>query len=236
MRGVREARAGLGASSLRNLKAIMQINISTNFPDVARQLANLQKDIGEKAVASALNKTVALAKTAMSREIRREFNISTTAVNDSLRIRRATAVRSRLMLEASLESRSKRGRSLNLINFIERSVTMAAARQRMKGGEGGTYKLGNSTVRKALELRFKIRRTGPKKVIKGAFIGNDGRTVFIREGSSRLPIKALQTVDVAQMFNTKRINARVVQMINTRFPAIFANDAKFFTAKFNGGR
>ena len=154
------------------------------------------------------------------------------AVNDALRVRRATAVRARLQLEASLESRSKRGRSLNLINFLERSVSMAAARQRTKGGEGGTYQLGNRTVRKALQLRFKIRRTGPKKVIEGAFIGNKGRTVFIREGASRLPIKALQTIDVAQMFNTQRINAKVVQLINTRFPAIFANDARFYTLKF----
>ena len=210
----------------------MQIKISTNFPQIQRQLETMRQDIADKAVASALNKTVAQARTAMSREIRREFNISTQAVNDALRVRRATAVRARLQLEASLESRSKRGRSLNLINFLERSVSMAAARQRTKGGEGGTYQLGNRTVRKALQLRFKIRRTGPKKVIEGAFIGNKGRTVFIREGASRLPIKALQTIDVAQMFNTQRINAKVVQLINTRFPAIFANDARFYTLKF----
>ena len=115
----------------------MQIKISTNFPQIQRQLETMRQDIADKAVASALNKTVAQAKTAMSREIRREFNISTQAVNDALRIRRATAVRARLQLEASLESRSKRGRSLNLINFLERSVSMAAARQRIKGGEGG---------------------------------------------------------------------------------------------------
>lgn len=210
----------------------MQIKISTNFPQIQRQLETMRQDIADKAVASALNKTVAQARTAMSREIRREFNISTQAVNDALRVRRATAIRARLQLEASLESRSKRGRSLNLINFLERSVSMAAARQRTKGGEGGTYQLGNRTVRKALQLRFKIRRTGPKKVIEGAFIGNKGRTVFIREGASRLPIKALQTIDVAQMFNTQRINAKVVQLINTRFPAIFANDARFYTLKF----
>lgn len=214
----------------------MKISVQTNFPEVAKQLATLREDIASKATASALNKTVAQAKTSMSREIRREFNISTQAVNDSLRVRRASAVRSRLSLEVSLESRSKRGRSLNLINFVERTVSMAAARQRIKGGEGGTYQLGNRTVVKALELRFKIRRTGPKKVIKGAFIGNKGRTVFIREGATRIPIKALQTVDVPQMFNTKRINARVMHMIESKFPAIFANEVRFFTQRFNATR
>ena len=43
----------------------MQFNIKTNFPDVQRQLQTMQDDIGKRALASALNKTVAQAKTAM---------------------------------------------------------------------------------------------------------------------------------------------------------------------------
>ena len=72
--------------------------------------------------------------------------------------------------------------------------------------------------------------------IPGAFLINGGKTVMIREGKSRLPIKALQTIDVAQMFNTKRINAKVVQLIEERFPGIFANDVKFFVSRFNASR
>jgi hypothetical protein len=64
----------------------MQIKIQTNFPNVQRQLETMRKDIADKAVASALNKTVALAKTAMSREIRAEFNLKASEVNESLRI------------------------------------------------------------------------------------------------------------------------------------------------------
>ena len=189
----------------------MQIKIQTNFPDVARQLANLQKDIGEKAVASALNKTVALAKTAMGREIRAEFNISASTVNQSLRIQRASAARGKFQLSAALSSISRAGRrSLNLARF--------SARQTRKG------------------VTFKVKRGGPRKLIPGAFLINGGNTVMIREGKARLPIKALQTIDVAQMFNTRRINAKVVQLIEARFPGIFANDVRFFTARFNGTR
>ena len=53
----------------------MQINVTHNFAQVAKALDTLRKDIAEKALASALNKTVAQAKTAMSREIRAEFNL-----------------------------------------------------------------------------------------------------------------------------------------------------------------
>ena len=189
----------------------MQIKIQTNFPAVAKQLENLRKDIADKAVASALNKTVALAKTAMSREIRGEFNINASTVNQSLKVQRASAAKGRFQLSAALSSVSRPGRrSLNLARF--------SARQTRKG------------------VTFKVKRSGPRQLIPGAFLINGGNTVMIRQGKSRLPIKALQTIDVAQMFNTKRINAKVVQLIEARFPALFANDVRFFTAKFNATR
>jgi len=143
----------------------MQIKIQTNFPNVQRQLETMRKDIADKAVASALNKTVALAKTAMSREIRAEFNLKASEVNESLRISRASAARGRLQLSASLSSISRPGRrSLNLARF--------AARQTRKGGS------------------FKIKRGGPRKVIPGSFLINGGKTVMIREGKGRLHFSA----------------------------------------------
>lgn len=185
----------------------MKFTMTNNFPDVQRQIEALREDIARKATASAVNKVVAQAKTAMSREIRAEFNISAGKVNESLRVTRATAKGGLLNIEATLDSPRKRGRSLNLINF--------SARQTAKG------------------VTFKIKRNGPRKLIPGAFLGNEGRTVFIRVGKRRLPIKALQTIDVASMFNTKRVNAKVLAMIEAKFPEVFANEVKFFTNRFN---
>jgi hypothetical protein len=201
----------------------MQISIKTNFPDVQRQLESMRKDIADKAMASALNKTLALAKTAMSREIRAEFNMSASKVGEALVVNKARTGGGRVHLEASLESPRKRGRSLNLINFMERSVSMAQARKR---GKAGTLN----------QLFVQIKKAGGKKGLKSAFIGNKGRTVFVRTGKARLPIKAVQTIDVAGMFNTKRVNARVMQMIEARFPDLFVNEAKFFTDRFNAKR
>lgn len=184
----------------------MNFSITTNFPDVQRALDRLASDVGSKATASALNKTVAQAKTAMSREIRAEFNISAGRVGQALTITRASAIGGRFRLAASLQSPAQRGRSLNLAAF--------GARQTAKG------------------VSFKIKKSGPRKTIPGSFLINGGKTVMIREGKQRLPIKARQTIDVSQMFNTKRINAKVLRFIEDKFPTIFANEAKFFTDRF----
>lgn len=201
----------------------MKINLTHNFPEITKQLNELHADVAAKAMASAMNKTVAQAKTAMSSEIRNVFNISAAKVGEALTVNKASAAGGTLRLEASLESPSKRGRSLNLINFMEKKVTLAQAKKRTKAG----------TLN---QLHVQIKKAGGKKALRTAFIGNKGRTIFVRTGKERLPIKALQTIDVAGMFNTKRINAKVLEMIETKFPKVFENEAKFFTDKFNNRR
>lgn len=185
----------------------MQITIAHNFPQVQAQLKQLQADVAKQATSRTLNSTIAIAKTAMSREIRQEFVLPASKVGDVLKISKASASGGNVRLEASLYPVSKKGRSLNLSNF--------QARQTSKG------------------VTFKIKRSGPRQLIPGAFLINQGGTVMIRIGKERLPIKALQTIDVAQMFNTKRINAKVVDTIKQRFPEIFEREAKFYTDRFN---
>lgn len=188
---------------------MISLNITANFADVQKRLDAMRDDVAAKALARAVNRTLEQARTAMSREIRAEFNISRSKVDQSLVIRRASPRAGVYAIEGRLESPTKRGRSLNLINFDARPTS--------KG------------------VTVKIKKGGPRKLIKGAFIANQGRTVFIRTGKSRLPIEARQTIDVAKMFNTRRINARVVQFMRTRFADIFEREARFYTERFNRG-
>lgn len=204
----------------------MQLTISTNFPEVQRQLTVLQANIANKATASAANKTVAVARTAMSREIRQEFNLSAAKVREKLFIKKARLVGGELRIEAALLSQSAGGkkRSINLINF--------AAKQTAKG------------------LSVKIKRKGGRKIAASSgFIGNAGRTAFIRTGEPKRlvergfnagrmkePLRALQTIDVPQMFNKASIKDKVVEVMNTRFPDIWAREVAFFTQRFGGGR
>lgn len=200
----------------------MKIVIKHNFPDVQRQLDQLRADLRDKVLVRAMNRSVEPARPEMAREIAKEFRVTVSKAKDSLRINTASFKRGQLRLEASLESPAKRGRSLNLINFVSE-----ASKARAQGGSG---------KRTRAQLKFKIKRAGPWKTINGAFVGNKGRTVFIREGAARLPIKALATIDIGQMFNAKRINDRVRKGMLDRFPRIFAEQAKFATGPFNAKR
>lgn len=187
----------------------MRLDIAHDFPAVKAQLARLQRDVAGKALPRALNRTIEQGRTSMSREIREEFNIKAAKVNKALRIKRASAHAGRLQIEAALESPAARGRSLNLINF--------AARQTTRG------------------VTFKVKKAGARSIIPGAFIANAGRTVFIRVGKDRLPIEARQTIDVPQMFNTRRVNSRVVQFLVSKFPGIFEHEVKFYTEQLGKG-
>ena len=145
----------------------MQFSIKTNFPDVQRQLSALRDDVRSKVLASAMNKTVEQARTQMIREITAEYNVTSTYVRDRLRIKRASFKGGALGIEAALIGGDGKRRSANVIRFGEQVVTLAQARKRAKDGT-------------LSQLRFKIRKSGGKRIIRGAFIGNKGRTVFIR--------------------------------------------------------
>lgn len=211
---------------------MVTMSITTNFPDVQRQLDRLRDDVARRVSVRAVNRTIEIARTEMGREIRKEYAVDAAYVRERLAIRRAAFKGGQLGMQARLFVGSTR-RSANLIRFVEKFVSLAQARKRMAAGAGSTMTLrGGGQVAKALELRFKIKRSGPKQVIKGAFIGNKGRTVFIREGRKRLPIRPLQTIDVAQMFNTRRINDAVVKALQTRFPEVFERELRFALGRF----
>lgn len=207
---------------------MISINIRSNFPQVVQAFRTAGEEATEKALTRTLNTVVTQGRTEMARQISRTYRISVGTAKERLNIVRAKRVGGALRFEAKLEAtRRGQGRSMNLIAFVEQSVTLAQARKRMKAGEGGTHTLRQGgQVQKALQLRFQIKRTGGKKMIPGAFIGNKGRTVFIREGKSRLPIKAVNTLDVPQMFNTKAVAFAVRDEMIARFPASFARELR----------
>lgn len=196
----------------------MQIQIQTNFPDVQRTLQRMQADVADKATARALNRTIDQARTAMVREIRAEYNLPASQVRERLRIKRASFRAGTLGLTAALESPSGKGRSLNVIRF--------QARQTRQG------------------VTVRIRKTGGRPLIRSAFIGNKGRTVFTRQPGTTMAsrrqyagtkhaeaLQPVRTIDVPQMFNQRRINAAVVRLMRARFPAIFAREAAFALAQ-----
>ena len=80
----------------------MEINIRTNFPDVAARLGQLQEGIASQVLARTLNAVMAQARTAMSVQIRSEFNLSAAYVRERLTVRRAFAKSGQFSISASL--------------------------------------------------------------------------------------------------------------------------------------
>jgi len=190
------------------------INVRSNIDEVIRGLDQFGRDIAEQAARPALNKTIGKGNTEMRRAITAEYALGDSEVRAKLAVRRASGRAGGTMvaiLEAFAGSRGKR--SMNVIRFLEKKITLAEARRRRKGG----------TLN---QLRFKIRRAAGAKTIDGAFIGNNGRTVFRRTGKARLPIEPVQVIDVPQMFNQRRINRRVVERLEREFPIEFERAVK----------
>jgi hypothetical protein len=186
----------------------MRIVITTNFPEIAKKLEALREDIAAKATARAVNATVAQARTAMSKEIRSEFNISPAKVREKLSIKRASIRGGVRGVEGALESKYVGGkrRAINLINF--------------------------SATKSSSGVSVRIKKGAGRKNVRGAFIGNNKRTVFERVGKARLPIRPVQTIEVPQMFNTRRIKAAVAAAMQMRFPAIFERELAYALQQF----
>ena len=180
------------------------ISIKTNFQDVAKQLKKVSDDIGKKAIVRALNTTIQQGQTEMARSISKEYRMTVGVAKKRLKVTRASA-KGPLAFEAKLEAtRRMKGRSMNVIQFVTGS-------RNPKGGR---------------QLGFKIKRGGPVKRIPGAFVANNGRTVFVREGKKRLPIAPKSTIDIPQMFNARRINQAVRASIIKRFQGNFDRELR----------
>lgn len=181
----------------------MKVQVKVNSQDVKRMLDRLNTQAGEVAVKRAINRTADQAKTRMSREIRDQFAMTKAKVDQKLHVDGARSDGG-LRFTGRLLSYGDRGRrSINLINF--------AARQN----------------RRNRMLTAQILRAKGRIKVPGAFIGNQGRTVFRRVGKERLPIKAVQIIDVPQMFNTKRINEKVVTFVREKFPDVYQRELRF---------
>ena len=81
------------------------------------------------------------------------------------------------------------------------------------------------------QLFVKIKRKGGSKPLRGAFIGNKGRTVFEREGARRLPIKPVQVIGFAQMFRSRKIERRIMDKIAADMPVEIDRAIKMLLAR-----
>jgi hypothetical protein len=198
----------------------LRLSVKTDFERQYRALAGLQRDVQQQVLVRSVNRTADIAKTAMSREIREEYALSAGYVRERLRVKRASFRSAALSIVAELIGSDPKGRrAANVIAFGARETA------------GG--------------VSVKIKRKESRKVIGNAFIGNKGRTVFTRVPGTRMAsrsrykgthaekIKGVTTIDIPQMFTTRRVQERVLRTVRQRFPDVFARELKFALSKFN---
>lgn len=163
-----------------------------------------------QAMQMAINKTAEKAQAEINRAIRQEYAVKADDVRNAISLRRANKGNLQAVIQV-FGSKNKRGRSLNMIHFL--AAMQAAGVATKTRGAKGIKKKDLEAIGK--QLGFKIKQGGGLKQIAGAFVGNKGRTVFMREGKARLPIKPVQVIGFGQMFNSKKISERVLAKINT---------------------
>lgn len=211
------------------VSTMLRIDVRHNIGQQVKQLAKLRDDVRDKAIAAALNKTTDKARTAMNRQITSEFAIKASDVRAQLSVRKASAKSNRL--EATLQAfpRRRGHRSRNVMLFNARPAPGRKKQSVVAKMPDGSFR--TMIVPVGGGVTVKIKRNGPRKLIPGAFIGNQGRTVFIRDGKGRLPIHGVETIDVPSMFNTRRLHAAVVKKIQADFPVELARAIKMMAAR-----
>lgn len=200
----------------------MRVDVRNGWADLGKQIDALSDTVRNKVVPRTLNKVVEGARGQMATTISATYNITKREANQNLRTDKASAKAGKFFMEARVYAPSrKKGRGFNVVRFIQG--------RRIVGGRGKA------------QLRLQIIR-GKGTMIKGAFLANDGKTVFVRTGEGkremtkgryagkmREPIEAKTTVDIPQMFNARRVTREVIAYMNRRAPVVFVQELKFAT-------
>lgn len=95
-----------------------------------------------------------------------------------------------------------------------------------------------ASIGKALNLiRFNARQAkagvsasawGVRKIYRGTFIANQGRTVFKREGTARLPIKPVYGPSLPREFGRAEFAARLREAVQAKWRDEFAHQLNYY--------
>ena len=182
------------------------------FDKVQRILEALPREIEAKVIGPALNKTAQKARAEINRLVVAEYAVKASDVRNSVDLSPARKGRLTAVITV-FGSPSRRGRSMNMIRFLA-VQRIANKMKRVRGKKVSKAEIAALNR----QLGFLIRRGGGLKTIPGAFVGNNGRTVFRRVGKARLPIEPVQVIGFSQMVNSRKIITKVLEKIETEIP------------------
>ncbi len=112
---------------------MVTLSIKSDFKQVQNRINTLSRDVKGRVISAALNKVASKAKTAMDKEIRAEFNIAKKDVSSKINITKAQKKIGSWQVTIEPLRGSRRGRGLNLIQFVKgKIITQSEARRRKK--------------------------------------------------------------------------------------------------------
>ncbi len=182
----------------------IEIQVTYDVRELSVWLSRANMPALQRAVGSALNRTIAQVKTQASRSVRNEIKLKTKDINNRLVVIRANSAKGALtQMQASLRVS---GKPVPLISY------------------------GAKQPRQGVVVQIKNNRT----VLKHAFIarmrsGHQG--VFIRKGNKRLPIQELYSTRVSDVFNNTGFMPNLASFAQEKFIQSFAHNLDYFFRK-----
>lgn len=208
---------------------MIKLNVRMDINKALMKLGAISDSVRNRAVPAALNKTIDKGKAEMVRQITAEYNVKAKDVRPQLQTSRASAKNGKMVATLVAFGRRRGHSSRNVIMFDAKQVAGNGAPRKVRvqfpNGEWRTI-----IVRDGGGVSVKIKKNGARKLIKGAFIGNQGRTVFVRTGDGR-KIRAVETVDIPQMFNTRRVHSGVMERMRSEFPVELERAIKLYLSR-----
>ena len=191
------------------------VNVKSNANSVAMELRAAGVEMRERAVVSALNKTVQQARTAASREIRAAgYNVKASEIKKALRMARASSGRLFASLIAS-------GRPIPLMAFGARGTRKGVSVNVLNG-------------RKVLDGAFIAKMRNGKT---GVFVREGARQKRTKANKwADLPIKHLFGPSIPAAMANAKVQAALVSLMNDKFPQILTQEAKFFSQRSGRSR
>jgi hypothetical protein len=186
------------------------MNITIN-QDKLRQL----KQMGQQfpvAGAAALNRMAKMAKTEISDEIRRDYNIKKSDLDPFIVLTPASARSLRAVLRTST-GRIPLGKFLRGVTGSTKCII------KKFGGTGIPVAVRKGSI-ELIQKGFEVRtRYGPG--------------VFVRVGKKRPQIKALYGPGVAQLFGSKYMRDVIQRLVNTKFGELLMHEIDFRLKRAN---
>ena len=208
---------------------MITLNVRADIYQVLAKVNRIKEGVVDKAIVAALNKTAAKGKTEMVRQITNEYNIKAKDVRPQITVSKASRKTNKLEITIRAFGVRRGHRSRNVMLFDAKQVPGNGPPKRVNVQfPDGQWR--SIIVREGGGVSVKIKRNGGRKLIPHAFIANKGRTVFMRiPGTNK--IKAVETVDVPQMFNTRRVYDAVLEKIKQEFPVEMERAVRLYSSK-----